>query len=435
MTASPGRLAMLLRAFRHRNYRLFFFGQLVSLIGTWMQSVAQGWLVYRLTGSEALLGLVAFAGQFPVFLLASFGGVAADRFGKRRILVITQSLSMLQALLLAVLTLGGVVTVWEVFLLAALLGVANGFDIPARQAFVVEMVGREDLGNAIALNSSVFNLARILGPSVAGFVIAAAGEGWCFLLNALSFLAVIGAYLRMRVAPRPPAPRESTVLADILEGMRFARRNIPIRALLLLLALNSLVAMPYVVLMPIFAAEVLEGSARTLGFLMGSAGAGALLAALTLAMRRSARGLSSWVMLAAGGFGLMLILFSLSRVVALSMLLLVPTGFFMMVQMAASNTLLQLMTPDRLRGRVMALYVMMFMGMAPLGALLSGSVAELVGASHTVLAGGALAVLGALAFGRKLPDIRAAARELVIAQQAAAGQPAQGATGRGVTRS
>ncbi len=419
---------MLLRAFRHRNYRLFFFGQLVSLIGTWMQTIAQSWLVYRLTDSEILLGLVGFAGQFPVFLLAPFGGVLADRFAKRRILLVTQSASMLIALLLAILTLSGDITVWEIFILAALLGTVNGFDIPTRQAFVVEMVGREDLANAIALNSSVFNGARMVGPAIAGVLVAAFGEGWCFLLNALSFLSVLVAYSRMRLAPFTALPRQRSVIGDIIEGVHFARRNIPVRSLLLLLALISLAGMPYVVLMPVFAAEILHGGAQAMGLLMGSAGLGAMLAALTLAARRSARGLGVWIMLAAGGFGICLALFAISQILWLSAVLLIPVGFFMMVQMAASNTLLQMMTPDALRGRVMALYVMMFMGMAPLGALLAGSVAEIIGAPWTVAAGGLLSVIGALAFGRKLTAIRAAAHELIVAQQMTAGQPAEMAT-------
>lgn len=424
---SSGRLSTLLRAFRHRNYRLFFFGQFVSLIGTWMQSIAQSWLVYRLTDSEILLGLVGFAGQFPVFLLAPFGGVLADRFAKRRILLVTQSASMLIAFLLAALTLSGDITVWEIFVLASLLGIANGFDIPTRQAFVVEMVGREDLANAIALNSSVFNGARIIGPAVAGVLVAAIGEGWCFLLNALSFMAVLGAYAAMHLAPFSAAPRRQSVLGDIAEGMRFARHNIPVRSLLLLLALVSLTGMPYVVLMPIFAAEILHGGAQALGLLMGCAGLGALIAALTLAARRSARGLGTWVMVAAGGFGVCLVAFAFSQLLWLSAILLVPVGFFMMVQMASSNTLLQMMTPDALRGRVMALYVMMFMGMAPLGALLAGSIAAIIGAPWTVAIGGLASLIGALAFGHKLTAIRAAAHELIVAQQMAAGQPAQAA--------
>ncbi|MBV8265090.1 MAG: MFS transporter, partial [Planctomycetaceae bacterium] len=373
-----------LRALASRNYRLFFAGQLVSLIGTWMQSVAQSWLVYRLSGSPVLLGLVSFAGQIPVFLLAPVGGSLADCRDRHRIIVTTQSASMALAMILAGLTLGGQVQIGHVFVLATLLGVVNAFDIPARQAFLVDMVGRDDLISAIALNSSMFNGARIVGPAMAGVLVAAVGEGWCFFANGLSYLAVLAGLLAMRLEVRPRSPRAGSPLAHVVEGFGFVARTAPIRDLLGLLGLISLMGTPYAVLMPIFADQILHGGAKELGLLMGASGLGALLGALVLASRRGVRGLGRWVSRAAAGFGVSLIAFSLSRRFWLSEALLVPVGFSMMVEMAASNTLIQAMVPDRLRGRVMAVYSMMFMGMAPFGALLAGALAQRVGAPWTV---------------------------------------------------
>ncbi len=423
------RLQALMRAFRHRNYRLFFFGQLTSLIGTWMQTVAQAWLVYRLTDSTILLGLVSFCGQFPVFLLAPLAGAVADRHNRHRLLILTQITAMLVALALALLTLAGHIRVWEIFLLATMLGLVNAFDIPARQSFIVEMVGRKDLANAIALNSSMFNAARIVGPSIAGLMVAAVGEGWCFLVNSVSFLGVIVSLLLMRITPRVITGHRTPMLSHIREGLGFARRNLPIRSLLMLLGIVSLTGMPYVVLMPIFADRVLHGGAETLGVLMACTGVGALLGALTLAARRSLRGLSSLIGYAVLSFGSALILFSFSRSVWLSALLLVPVGFSVMVQMASSNTLLQMMVPDDFRGRVMSLYSMMFMGMGPLGALLAGTIAHHIGAPMTVAIGGVCCILAGLLFRTFLPAIRGEARKLVIAQQMAAGVPAQGTGG------
>lgn len=399
-----------LRALEHRNYRLFFFGQLVSLVGTWMQSVAQSWLVYRLTGSATLLGIVGFATQAPTFLFASVGGVVADRWPRRRILVVTQVTSAAVAALLAALTLGGIVTVPLLLGCAVLLGIVNGFDIPARQAFVIELVGREDLISAIALNSSAFNAARVLGPAVAGVLVAAVGEGWCFLANAVSFLAVIAGLLAMRLAPVATPSGHVSPLRSLAEGFRFAAGSRPVRAILLLLGLVSFTGMPYVVLMPIFADRILHGGASGLGLLMGASGVGALAGALLLASREGVSGLGRWVALAAGGFGLSLIAFTASESFWLSAALLVPVGFCLMSQMAASNTLVQTMVPDAFRGRVMALYAMMFMGMAPFGALAAGALADRIGARWVVAAGGILSLVGALLFARRLPVLRAAAR-------------------------
>lgn len=419
----------LLRALRHRNYRLFMAGQLVSLIGTWMQAVAQSWLVYRLTGSSMLLGLVGFAGQIPVFVLSPMGGAVADRLNRHRVVVAMQAAMMVLAFLLAGLTLTGAVELWHVFVLAALLGVANAFDVPARQAFLVEMVGKADLMNAIALNSSMFNGARIVGPAVAGMLVAAIGEGWCFFANAVSYLAVLAGLLMMRLEPRPAAGARKSPLADVLEGFLFVILTGPVHALLILLGVLSLSAMPYVVLMPIFADRVLDGGPQGLGLLLGASGVGALAGALLVAARRDVKGLGKWVAAACAGFGFFLVLFSLSRVFWLSALLLVPVGFAMMVQMASSNTLIQTMVPDELRGRVMSVYSMMFIGMAPFGALLAGVLADRLGAPATVAAGGAVSLAASVVFWLRWPALRTQARELIVAQQVGGGEPVEQSTG------
>ncbi len=420
-------LPLAIRALRSRHYRLFVAGQLISLVGTWMQMVAQSWLIYRMTGSAALLGLLGFAGQIPVFVLAPLGGVIADRVSRHRVLVTTQTTMMALAAALAGLTLSGHVRVWHLFALASLLGVANAFDIPARQAFVIEMVEREDLMNAIALNSSMVNGARVVGPAVAGVVVAAVGEGWCFFLNAVSYVAVIGALLLMRLPRRPRAAHQVSAWASIVEGFVFSWQTAPVRALLLLLGLVSLMGMPYSVLMPIFADRILTGGPNAYGLLMSASGVGALAGAATLTVRRHIRGLGRWVALSAAGFGVSLIAFSLSRSLWLSALLLVPAGFCMMVEMAASNTLIQAMVPDRLRGRVMAVYSMMFMGMAPLGALIAGALAAPLGAPATVAIGGMVCIMGGAVFCARLPTLRGPARELIVAQQPSAGGPPEDA--------
>ena len=423
-----GGLASTLRALRHRNFQLFFSGQLISLIGTWMQSVAQAWLVYRITGSSLRLGAVGFASQIPVFLFAPLGGMVADRFNRHRVILTTQIVSMILAAILATLTLAGKIHVWHIFVLAALLGVVNAFDLPARQSFLVEMVGREDLMNAIALNSSMFNGARVIGPAIAGVLVARIGEGWCFFSNALSYVAVIVSLLMMQVPPRAYRAVTVSPLAHIVEGFRFVRQTTPIRVLLLLLGLVSLVAMPYTVLMPVFADKILHGGARGLGILMGATGVGALFGALTLATRSGVRGLGNWIALSCGGFGLTLLLFAWSRNFWLSAALLLPVGFCMMLQMSSSNTLIQAMVPDHLRGRVMAVYSMMFMGMAPFGALFGGASADRLGAPVTVSMGAVACIGGAILIGRHLPKIRGEARNLIVAQEAAGGEPAVATT-------
>jgi MFS family permease len=405
-----------LRSLGHKNYRLFYGGQLISLTGTWMQIVAQSWLVYRLTDSAATLGFVAFAGQMPGFLLAPVGGAVADSFSRHRILITTQTAALVLAFALAALTLTGTVAVWHVYVLAALLGVVNAFDIPSRQAFVADLVGREDLVNAIALNSSMINGARLVGPAAAGLLVATIGEGWCFFVNGVSYIAVIAGLWRMRVARREASaePRRSPV-RRVVEGFSFVGRTGPIRALIILLGLMSLFGLPYTVLMPVFADRVLGVGAGGLGVLLGAAGVGALGAALLLLARRGVRGMGRWVALSSAGFGASLILFSQLRDFRLAVGVLVFVGFSMIIQIASSNTLVQAMAPDALRGRVMAVYSMMFMGMAPIGALAAGWMAERVGAADTVALGGAGCIVSALVFSLRLPALRREARKLLDA--------------------
>jgi MFS family permease len=402
-----------LRALRARNYRLFFGGQSVSLIGTWMTRIATGWLVYRLTGSPFLLGIVGFAGQIPTFVLGPFAGVWVDRWDRHRTLVVTQVLSMLQSFALAALALAGRITIADIVWLSLAQGLINTFDMPARQAFVVQMVDhREDLGSAIALNSSMVNAARLIGPSVAGVIIAAFGEGYCFLVDGVSYLAVIASLLAMRLAPaHPPAPRKA-VMHELKEGWQYAMGFAPIRSILLLLALVSLVGMPYTVLMPIFAGKVLHGGPHTLGFLMGASGVGALAAAMALAARRSVLGLGRLVAISAATFGAGLIGFGLSRMLWLSLLLMLITGGSMMQQMAASNTILQTIVQEDKRGRVMSFYSMAFMGMAPFGSLLAGALAGRIGAPRTLMLGGSVCLLGAAAFAFYLPKVRQLVRPI-----------------------
>jgi MFS family permease len=415
----------LIRSLRHRNFQLFFSGQLISLIGTWMQNIAQAWLVYRLTGSSLLLGIVGFAGQIPIFLFAPIGGLAADRWNRHRVVIGTQVASMTLAFILAALTLLHVVQVWEIVVLAALLGVVNAFDVPARQSFLIEMVVREDLMNAIALNSSMFNGARVIGPAIAGILVARIGEGWCFFANAVSYIAVIIGLLMMKLGPLRTASKDSSPFEHIAEGFRFVRHTRPILALVLLIGLVSLVAVPYSVLMPIFADRVLHSGAHGLGILMGATGIGALLGALTLAIRRGVQGLGRVVGLSAGGFGVSLILFAFSKSFWLSVALLIPVGYGVMLQMSSSNTLIQAMVPDELRGRAMAMYTMMFMGMAPVGSLFAGALADKIGAPWTVALGGLGAIAGAVVFLRRLPSLRFEAQQLIVAQGLSPAEPSK----------
>jgi MFS family permease len=425
-------LPVTLRALRHRNFRLFVGGQVISLVGTWMQTVAQAWLVYRLSGSSLLLGTVGFAGQIPIFLLAPIGGIAADRGDRRKIVMATQAASMVLAGVLAVITLTDNVRVWHVILLSVLLGIVNSFDIPARQSFLVEMVGKDDLMNAIALNSSIFNGARVIGPGIAGLLVALLGEGWCFALNSVTYIAVVVSLMMMTVDAARPRPIEGSPMEQIAQGFRFAWGTRPVRDILGLVGLISAVGMPYTVLMPIFADRILGGGPRGLGILMGATGIGALGGALFLASRSNVRGLGRWTAIAAAGFGASMIAFAFSPYFWLSAAFLVPTGAFMMLQNASANTMLQAMAPDHLRGRVIALYSMMLMGMAPLGSLFAGVAADTIGAPMAVALGGVVCLAGAWLFATRLPVIRAEARKLIVAQGLLGGEPPEEMVGGGV---
>ncbi len=404
----------MLRALRHRNYRLFFFGQLTSLIGSWMQTVAQSWLVYRLTGSSLLLGAVAFASQAPVVLASPIGGFLADRFDRRRILIWVQIGLMVPASLLALLTLTDRIHIWHVVSIAILLAVIYGIDIPVRQSFVVEMVGREDLVNAIGLNSSIFNGARVIGPAIAGVLVASVGEGWCFLINAVSFIPIIASLLLMRIEPKAHHHEPHAPVKQILEGLRFTWNHCPIRGILALVGIGSFTASPYVVLMPIFADRLLHSGARGLGILTASAGIGAVIGALTLAARSGIRGLGQWIPVGAIAFGVSLIGFSMARSLWIAAACLLPIGFFTIIQLASSNTLVQAMVPDALRGRVMSLYSMVFMGMAPLGSMLAGTLGDTIGVPATISICGAIAIVGGLIFARYLPALRTEAQRLAL---------------------
>lgn len=397
----------MLRALKHRNYRLFFVGQGTSLIGTWMQQTAIGWLVYRLTGSAFYLGLVPFCSQIAVFFGAPIGGALADRWPRRRIVITTQVLAMIQAFLLTAIVAFESITLMRIILLSIFMGLINAFDMPARQAFVYEIVDDEgDLPNAIALNSLIFNMARLIGPPIAGVVIGLVGETACFFLNGVSFLAVIYALAAMRLT-RSGGPKHSgPVFAGIKDGLSYSFGFAPIRSVLMYMAMISLIAMPYMVLMPVFAKSILHGGPRTLGFLSGSVGIGAFVGAIFLARRKTVQGIEKAVLFAAGIFAAGVIGFSFSRNLWLSLLLVALPGFGIMVQAAAINTILQTIVDDDKRGRVLSLHVMAFIGTAPLGSLLAGFAAEKLGAPHTLLLSGLLSIVVMLLLSKQLPHIR-----------------------------
>ena len=395
------------RALRHRNFRLFFGGQSISLVGTWMTRIATSWLVYRLTGSALLLGTVSFAGQIPTFLFAPFAGVWVDRLDRRQVLVWTQTLSMVQYFALAALTLSHHIAIHWILALSVMQGIVNAFDMPGRQAFMVKMVeDRRDLSNAIAINSSMVNVARLIGPSLAGMLIAVSSEGWCFLIDGISYIAVIASLLMMRLHAPVMERRTTSTLTELKAGWTYVSEFVPVRTILLLFAVISLMGMPFVVLMPIFAARVLHGGPHTLGFLMGAMGVGALVSALSLAARKSVLGLVRMIPIAAAVFGLGLIGFGLSRVFWLSMIMVLIAGMGMMQGMAGSNTIIQTIVSEDKRGRVMSYYTMAFVGMAPFGSLLAGTLAHAVGAPWTVIANGSAVLLGAAWFATQLPAVR-----------------------------
>ena len=387
---------------QHRNFQLFIGGQLVSLIGTWMQTTAQLWLVYRLTGSAALLGIFGFASQVPMLFLSSLGGYLGDHYNRHRGVIATQTVSMVLAFLLAALTLThriqGWHGAWIVVAIAFMLGIVNAFDVPIRQAFLVQMVGKEDLPNAIALNSSIFNGARVVGPAIAGFAIALLGEGWCFFLNGVSFVAVIVALLMMRIAKTEIKPSAESPLQSLVQGFRFAMNDVPMRSTLLLLSVLSLFGLQYSVFMPIYAQDILKGNARTLGLLMSAAGVGAVLGALHFAARTNYKGLARWIGATSLTCATGLLIFSGARVFWLCAAVLFVVGFAATSQMAATNTLIQNRVPDELRSRVMAVYATMFMGVQPIGALIAGGVAKRIGAPRTLGVFGSLVLLGSLVF-------------------------------------
>lgn len=400
------------RALESRNYRLFFMGQGLSLIGTWMTFIARSWLIYRLTGSAAALGISGFLSQIPSFFLAPFAGVLIDRVDRRKVLLVTQALVMIHSFTLAFLTLTGRIQVWHIYLLSGLQGFANAFDMPTRQAFVVEMVERkEDLGNAITLNSALVNGARMIGPSVAGFLIAAFGEGFCFLLDGISYFFVIGAIRAMRIPPRT-VPPNTPVLQDLREGFRYLRNSTCIQTILALLALVSLMGMPYTVLMPIVTREVFGGGPNLLGLLMTATGTGALIGLAFLATRSSVLGLGQIIPTAAAMFGAGLVVFSFSRTLWITIPFLLVIGFGMVVEFASSNTLLQTIVDEDKRGRVMSFYTVAFQGMSPFGSLLAGTLATAIGAPHTLLLGGVSCLIGAVLFSTRLPAIREEVRPI-----------------------
>jgi MFS family permease len=386
------------RALQHRNFQLFIAGQLTSLIGTWMQTAAQLWLVYKLTGSAALLGVFGFANQIPILFLASLGGYVGDRYNRHHGVIWTQTISMVLAFALAALTFANVITVWELIFIAFLVGVVNAFDVPIRQAFLVQMVNKEDLPNAIALNSSIFNGARVVGPALAGYALAWKGPAWCFFLNGLSFLAVIGALLAMRIVPQKAKAEDGSPLRSLAQGFRFAMSDLPIRSALLLLSMLSLFGLQYSVFLPIFAGEVLHRGAEGFGLLMSAAGVGAVLGALHFAARTSYKGLARWIAATSSTCAVALVVFSQSRIFWLSMGVLLVVGFCATMQMAATNTTLQNRVPDQLRGRIMAVYATMFMGIQPIGSLIAGGVAKRIGAPYTLAVFGTLCLLGSMIF-------------------------------------
>jgi len=419
-----GRFSHAWRAMRHRNFKLFVSGQSISLIGTWMTRIATSWLVYRLTGSALLLGVVGFSGQILTFVLAPFAGVLIERMDRRKLLVWTQALAAAQSLLMAGLTLAGIITIREIIALSALQGLINAFDMPGRQSFLVQMVeDKQDLGNAIAINSSMVNLARLVGPALAGLVIAWVGEGYCFLIDGISYFAVIASLLMMVVTPAEVRRATTTMVEQLVEGWSYVTTFRPIRTILLLFSLTSLMGFPFMVLLPIFAAKVLHGGPHTLGFLTGASGVGALVSAVSLALRRTVRGLTTMIQISALMFGAGLIAFGLSHTLWLSMLFMLVTGFGMMQGLAASNTVIQTLVPEEMRSRVMSYYTMAFVGMAPFGSLLAGFMAHHIGAPHTVMVTGAACVVGAIWFTTQLPSVRKVMRPIYLEMGIIPGQP------------
>lgn len=409
------RLPQMFRSIENRNYRLYFLGQMVSVLGSWLQSVAQAWLVYRITGSSFQLGLVVFIGQAPLLFLSPIGGIVADRYRRRWVVVGTQMSSMLLAFVLAALTLSGRVELWHILVLTSLQGIISAIDVPARQALVSEMVKTDDLLNAVALNSSIFNNASSVAPVIAGFLLATIGEGWCFAINGLTYVAVITGLLLMRLEEHRQGRGLRSAVSSIREGFHFIHDTAPIRRILAVLAVVSLLGAPFTVLMPIFADKILHAGPRGLGLLMSANGVGALVGSLLLASKRGLSGLGRWVVFSSAGFGAALALFSLSRSFPLSLLILAPAGFCMFFEVTASNTLIQAMSPEALRGRAISVLSMLVLGVAPFGALTAGFLARYFGAPFTVALGGIACIAGALACSVNLPSLTVQGRHLIAA--------------------
>ena len=408
------KLGFAVRALRHRNYRLFFGGQSLSLIGTWMTQVASSWLVYRLTNSALLLGMVSFSGQIPALLLTPFAGVWVDRWDRRTVLKVTQVLAMLQSFALAVLVFSGHVNIWYILGLTMFQGVVNAFDIPARQTFVVEMIeDRADLPNAIALNSSMMNGARLIGPSIAGAIIAVAGEGYCFLIDGISYIAVIASLMLMVTKPGEEKIHEN-LFSGLKAGWRYVIGYDPIRSILVLIAFISLVGLPYTVLLPVFASEILHGGPNTFGLLTGATGLGAFISAILLAMRKSIVGLGKRMAITSLTFGAALIAFAFSQMFWLSLLLMLVVGFSMMQVIASGNTILQTIVDEDKRGRVMSFYTLAFVGAAPIGSLLAGALANQIGVVPTVIVCGLLCIIASMWFFGRLENIRKIVRPLYV---------------------
>jgi MFS family permease len=386
------------RALKHHNFQLFIIGQLISLVGTWMQTTAQQWLVYKLTGSVALLGVFGFASQVPMLLLAWMGGYVGDHYNRHRGVIVTQSLSMILAFVLAGLTLTHLIREWHLIVIALLAGIVNAFDVPIRQSFFVHMVGKEDLPNAIALNSSIFNGARVVGPAIAGFAIVLVGEGWCFFLNGVSFIAVLVALMMMRIEPFVKRPPDESPVRSFVQGFKFAMHDVPIRSSLMILCVLSMFGLQYSVFLPIYAHDILHGEAGTLGLLMSAAGVGAFLGALQFAARTNYTGLARWIASTCTVCAVGLIIMSHATAFWLCAIVLFVVGFAATSQMAATNTIIQERVPEELRSRLMAVYATMFMGVQPIGALLAGGVAKRMGTPNTVLLFGSLVLVGSLFF-------------------------------------
>jgi MFS family permease len=406
------------RALKYRNFKLYFSGQSISLIGTWIQMIAMSWLVYDLSHSVFLLGLVGFLSRIPTLIFAPFAGVIADRFNKYKLLFLTQVLAMIQAVIITILLFANVIQIWHILVLGIFLGIINSLDVPVRQSFVIELIEKkEDLSNAIALNSAMVNGARLIGPSIAGILVASFGESWCFMINSLSFIAILWTLWLMKIPRLLQDRKNESHIQELKEGFRYVFGFHPIRDILLLLALVSLMGMPFQILMPVFAKDIYNGGPNTLGFLMAAVGLGALIGALYLAHKKSVLGLGKNLVIATGIFGFGLVLFSFSQSFWLSLLILVFTGLGMMIEITASNTLLQTISDDDKRGRVMSFYSLAFMGTVPLGNLLSGVLSDLIGVPYTVLFGGVFCIIGAIIFSTRLPKIRKLIKPIYIKKE------------------